>query len=229
MADLSPYLDPAAAGRWDEYVRLHRQGRRKESFAALDGFVAATRDYSEARKERLVESLCRQTVDVGRDDLLRQPLLTELIFPQLRLARDARRPLAAKRIAKLRDRIVGLRGGLKSLGLEALRIDDLLREAIEVDPSDAEARTLLIEDLRYWLDYYVHEVPSGVLAKPEDFRQDLGEFEQLVDSAGRSPEFAEQLVGWRFHCHAWADYCSRRPRFSDYPDYLVKAGRTDLG
>jgi hypothetical protein len=230
VVDLSCHLDPPAGHAWNRYTQLHAQGRRREALSVLEEFVAEVREYTSDRRTRLVEALCQQTVDVGRIDLLREPLLTELLFPELRAGREARRPPYAKRIAKLADRIVGLPRGLATLGLQELRVDQLLDEALELEPGDAEVLDLQIRWYEHALEYCTHELPSGILEEPEGFRQLIEGFERALISSGRSAAFAEQLAKWRFHCDAWEDYRARRNEYVDYPDYLLKNRRaTDAG
>jgi hypothetical protein len=222
MIDLAFHLQPREAQVWRHYVSLHEAGRRKEALGTLAEFVEAVTAYDDEAKAALVEALCRQTVDVGRMELLHEPLLTRFVFPELRKGREQRKAPFAKRIALFHDRICSLRKGVEILGLTTFEPDSLLREAIEVDPSDMQARDLLIERLRRSLDYYVHEVPAGILVPPEQFCAELTEFRELVIAAGRQALHRQELEEWQLHCDAWTDYLSRRDAFESYYDYLVQ-------
>jgi hypothetical protein len=130
VLDLGHILEVAELARWRVYETLYQAGRRREVLDALARFVDAVKRYPGDRRARFVDSLCRQTVDVGRTDLLRQPLLIEVLSPALRRGREGRVRGYAKRIAKLGDRIFGLHGGPEALGLmPEMDFDDLLREA----------------------------------------------------------------------------------------------------
>src|SRR5207248_547276 len=89
---------------------------------------------------------------------------------------------------------------------------DLLREAVRVDPSDAVAREMYIELMKINFDYYIHEVPVGLLVDPEEFSKELDEFTWVVQAHGAADRYKEALNKWRVYCDTFRDYLSKQPR-----------------
>jgi hypothetical protein len=52
----------------------------------------------------------------------------------------------------------------------------------QTNPEDAKARAALIELFEADFDYYIHELPAGVLADAKAFAHELDQFEQLVSA-----------------------------------------------
>jgi hypothetical protein len=82
------------------------------------------------------------------------------------------------------------------------------------------AREALIDLADADFDYYIHELPAGVLADADTFRCELDEFDQLVAAHGVTERYAARIRTWRFHCQAWGEYLRRRTHFLSYADYL---------
>jgi hypothetical protein len=84
------------------------------------------------------------------------------------------------------------------------------------------ARGTLLQWLTKGFDYYLHKLPTGVLAEAETFRDELEEFERLAAAHGGATSHATDHRYWRFHAAAWADYLARRPAFPNYTAYLTR-------
>jgi len=168
-----------------------------------------------------VVALCRARWDLRALERLPFPLVERLVVPELRRGYAGKLPAYA--------RWLGLVLGSSDLGggrtrdelLEAgLSADGLLREALAADPNDAKARAALIRLYDGDFDYYLHDLPAGVLTDAASFARDLDHFEQLVAAHGVAERYATRLRRWRFHSQAWGDYLRRRAQFSSYADYL---------
>ncbi|MDP9352791.1 MAG: hypothetical protein M3P51_14810, partial [Chloroflexota bacterium] len=200
---------------------------RKSALRTLDAFVQQLEVAAPERRSEWVHAFCRAIWDRGVPEPVQQPLLVRVILPELRRGYEAQRTPYARWIAQFRQEIWGSwRQSLGALGFSEFWAEDLLREALRLDPHDSLARRELISVLESALDYYIHEVPSGVLAEPHTFRQELAEFEQLVAIEGLTDRYERALGEWRFHCEEWARYLEQRDQFLDYEEYLSRSVRS---
>ena len=153
------------------------------------------------------------------DTWIRYPLFSRIVLPELRNGYTQGLPHHARWIGQLRHRIyVAKQACFQELGLSP---NDFLREALRMDPTDSAARRELISNLAEQLDYFVHEVPRGVLANSQYFRARLDEFWQLVTDEGLTERYEEAYRYWQLHCDAWEGYLSHRAQFTNYADYLA--------
>src|SRR6184192_3485789 len=145
MNDPNRHLSDRERHLWADFVRKDDAGLRDEALASLREFVTALRTYPSEQRAAWVETICAQHWNgrgVGDGRLrLRHPLLVEVIFPVLLEGYRARRANHARWLA-LFSLTPG--GAIDAATYEELRLrglpesypPQLLREALELDPSD---------------------------------------------------------------------------------------------
>jgi hypothetical protein len=230
LRDLEDLLLPPEQALWREYLSHLARGLRGRALDVLGTFIERLQTYSPQESRTWVRAWCRAHLDEDADFLLPYPLFARIIGPELRRGYEAGEPDYARWLARIYQAgTVHPRKLAEVLGHPDLRTECLLREALRVDPSDRRAARSLVKELARGFDYYIHEIPEGVLADPALFHEELDEFEDLVTRLGLADQYATVLRRWRFHCNGWTDYLRRRPEFPNYADYLSQASPPDGG
>lgn len=112
---------------------------------------------------------------------------------------------------------------------EGLRTpEELLREAVRQDPGDRIALVKLIHLQANYLDYTLHELPSGVLyghnsatvEQCTELLDFLGEFKSNVQRCQEQEKYAELIEECTFHYNAYRDYLSTKETGKSYRAYL---------
>lgn len=216
-------LMPADRRRWATYVELHDTGRRKEALAELEALTASVAAYDPEQRAAFTDALCAAWVDplVPPDtppDKLRYPLVRDVLVPSLRARLGA--PAQARRLAVLLSR--------RALApAESQRLPGafaLLVRAVEADREDRRAREWLLHLLLEGLDYVFHELPSGVLAEPDELEDDARRIERLAADLGRQAALAPIVAFTREQAAAWGDYRTRDPRTTSYERVMRERG-----
>ena len=159
---------------------------------------------------------------------LRYPLLVELVLPELLDGYRFHRTNCARWLALFSLNSSGSINGvtyeeLRLRGLPELYPSQLLREALALDPDDAQAAHALLCHLEERFYYWTHHVPDGVLTDDTvTWRRELDEFERLVARYQTGRDYAFELRGWRLHCDAWEEFLERGDEFDSYADFLAR-------
>ncbi|MCP8462806.1 hypothetical protein NK553_02470 [Pseudomonas sp. ZM23] len=195
-----------------DYARARSQGRRREAFAALDGFLrnAPPPESLPARElSLLILTLHGQTREAHQ--FLAQPLLSRFLLPALRAWADSEPTAHAP---------------LHWLGL--LQNDgDLLRRALSACPDDVAVRCRLIDFALGAADYATHHLNEGFfIGEPAGARQALELAAQLIAEAPQTSPFSRHsdevaqlsalLDDWQAYSDhpegSFADWCAARQR-----------------
>jgi hypothetical protein len=223
---LETSLEPDERELWATYQHLLESGLRNKAQSVLDEFIRRLEAYPSQKRQKWVFDLCQAVLDQGQPYPIQYPLLIRIVLPVLRVGYEQKKPPYARWIAQLIDSNYSWWSRiLETLGLAELYPEDFLREAISIDSTDSTdslARQHLIKVLARRLDFYIHEAPWGILAEPSVFQTELDELVHLVSIEGLEKQYDNAVRNWRFHCHAWADYLSRRRAFVNYADYLSR-------
>jgi hypothetical protein len=222
-SDAESLLHPPERALWRDYLSNSARGLRDRALQILKVFVSQVQAYPAQERQAWVDAWCRAYLDEETELSLRYPLFAHVIGPELRRGYEVGEPNYARWLARISQTgVVHPQRLAEMLGRPNISTQDLLRDALRVDPTDRRAARWLAKDMARAFEYYTHEVPLGVLADPASFRQELDEFERLVAGQGLADRYAVALRHWRFHCEGWADYLRRRSEFVNYADYLSR-------
>lgn len=164
---------------------MERSGSRAEKLSTLDAFISELISGSPEGRRGFVESWCAAFLDgdavselsLGDGEWMRLPLFRSVFRQILETRRSEKRAGYARWSAQLHGLFSRPEGGYGQYELSAKA---LLREALQVDPADARARALLIEDILSDVEYDCHELPYGLLVKAEALLKDISEVEKLL-------------------------------------------------
>lgn len=212
---------------WQQYeIQLERGQRKTSASGTLQSLITGLKSYRPEQTKVWIEAFCREVFDEQTRDRIPQPLFVELILPELKRGFDkAELPYARwiaqaapyiYRATKQKPEISGL------IDFNKITPCDFYEVAIQHDPSDNIAQQALITDLSRNFDYYIHEVPTGLLCKPDVFQVELAKFAALIKLTGLLEKYEKKFVLWQFHCQAWANYLAYKQEFANYAEYLGK-------
>ena len=161
---IESYLEPSDQNLWLEYNELLCRGRRKQALDQLDELITLMQMYPQEKRRAWIEEVCEALWDRNEEYPIPHHLFLRIILPELRRGYEEHRRSYARWIAQFTDKISSAyRESLEALGFKEFCPDDLLREALRLDPHDAIARTYLINLLAERFRINVHEVPTGAL------------------------------------------------------------------
>lgn len=227
VVDARTLLEQAECELWDTYRERESAGLRPQALATLGELIDRVLAYPSGRRRSWVEAVAAEHWGVSLDRSmrgalqLRQPLIAQVILPELLEGYRAGRPHYARWIALF---ALESRGGVR-IDDDDLEPDQLLREALAADPEDAQAAHALIHHLAGGFEYLVHELPHVVLTDDTAaWRSELDEFERLFARHPTGWDYTLELRDWKAHCDAWEEYL-RRDDSSSYAEFLEGRGR----
>jgi hypothetical protein len=219
-------LDAEVEELWAEYLRAEQDRIRCVMMPALERFIDGLLQLPAAAWREWAKGIAASVSDCGADLPVRFPLFRRVLLPAL--AEGVRRgePGCARWLASFE--LLLLKSNESELPPELRTAVGLLTEAVRIDPGDERARRRLIALRASYLEYTLHELPSGVLygdggATPEqcdDLLQLLGEFKEHVSVTRQDDRFAELIRDCDFHYRAYADYRRAGAAPGGYEAYL---------
>ena len=148
---------------WTQYLENERRGKGKRALVILDEFIAQLLTAPMARRNQFAGQFCALVVDAGIALPIRHSLSVKLLYPYLVQAYDGGSTRAPWWIAHLYYQLDNSREWRAWFETNSLTPWTLLEEALRRDATKDPARQALIAVVARWLDYAIHEVPTGVL------------------------------------------------------------------
>lgn len=143
------------------YLDFRGRGLRRQAMAALDEFVVDARDWPTERQRAFADGVL-SAIEGNPDlhDLKAEPLQRGFVTPVIRAWREAepRNPVPWR------------------WGDDV----DLIRRAVDLDPTDQIARRRLIRRLMGCVAHAAHELPAGYIGDPTSDLADIAEVELLA-------------------------------------------------
>ncbi|MEM7172363.1 MAG: hypothetical protein AAF530_19505 [Pseudomonadota bacterium] len=195
------------------YCRLREEGRRKEAFQALEGFLDKVKTLSLERRYQIANEIleAKETLPQAHQ-FMSQPLWERLIKPTINQYLD-----------KNPDCLSALRWhGIYSNSSKSLR------KLLELDPSDHLARrTFIVRWFLQEVDFATHHINEGLLlARLPDIEEWLDEADKLLAGAPDSSEIIDlegEINEYRQLISDWRQY--QKSDFSSFPAWCIRHGR----
>ncbi|OOF24065.1 hypothetical protein BZJ19_11880 [Salinivibrio proteolyticus] len=181
---------------YQEYREFEEKGLKKPASKALRNFISSFEN--EIEKEEWVWEYL-PTLQTNRHSRIRHEIFHELVYPILKAGYENNHFASTLWLGKLVQNIYQT----QQLHEELNWISELnlYSKSYEIDPSNDEARLLLLKILVSWLEYSGHEWPSGILygndgATIEQCEEIGAEVERVLklDKEHAHSEFIEQYV-----------------------------------
>ncbi len=220
-------------GLWQQYRDAEARRVRHQAVAALDVLIARVLEQPEHEWRAWARAVAAAVSDKKDDVPIRMPLFRRVLLPALIDGINREEPGCARWLAHLESLL--MRCDLEGLPENLRTADGLLQEALRVDPSDAVSRRRLVESWASYLDYTLHELPSGVLyghdgATPEQC-DELGAlletFRGHVAALHEEDRFADLMAECDLHYRAYAVYLRTRRSGESYGQFLEVSGGID--
>ena len=213
---------------WDEYVRLEREGVRREAISVLAQLVSRLEAYSLPERVAFVEALVGAAREPSASSLpIRQPLFGRIVFPVL-IDRYDRNEIGSARA--LLHFVHQIHGCLRrdAIGDRELYQVALLDRALVQEPGARDLQRRWLDVTREWLDYAIHEVPAGVLHGPngatvadcEEMLEHVDTFESRADSVGIIDQDRESIARWRYYFGGYRKYLLEHGRYGSFARFL---------
>ncbi|MCF1716850.1 hypothetical protein L0U88_19565 [Flavihumibacter sp. RY-1] len=160
-----------------------------------------------------------------KDIRIRQPLFKHLIYPILSDQVEQNNVNAIKGLLKLDQHLVSYQGYTKDNTYSSWT---LLEKGLSISPDDRELLELSEKATRDYLNYTLHELPTGVLygangatfEECEELIQEVEKYEILCDKLQRNE--SELIQECKFYYPAYKTYLSVYKNYKNFDDYLDK-------
>jgi hypothetical protein len=214
---------------WSSYLEAERVGLRDVMRKSLDDFVSTLLVEGRDDVDAWALDLAEQVVDGGKQIPVRTPLFRRVLCPALVRGVLGERRCCARWLANFERELIEAEREVADLPDNLRTGSGLLREALRVDPSDVKARRRLIENEARYLQYTIHELPTGVLyghnsASIEECSElltRLAEFCEHVQVLGERRRYEELIANCRHHFRAYRQYLTHRRPGDSYAEFLA--------
>lgn len=160
-----------------------------------------------------------------KDITIRQQLYKHLIYPVLSEQVEQNNVNAIKELLKLDQHLVSYQGYTKDYTYSSWQ---LLEKALAISPNDNDLLELYERKTRKYLNYTLHEIPTGVLygadgatiEECDDLIKEIEKYEILCSKLQRDE--SELIQECKYYYPAYKNYLSVFKNYRNFNDYLVK-------
>jgi hypothetical protein len=211
---------------WKEYLRAEQVRVRPEMMSALDRFIDRLLQLPPAQWHPWAKEIAADVSDRGAETPVRFPLFRRVLLPALVDGVLRGEPGCARWLASFESLLLHTPEARLPSKLQTAA--GLLAEAVRIDPTDQLARKRLVERLASYLEYTLHELPSGVLfgmngatiEQCAELQSCVADFRAHVAALGEENRHADLIHECAFHYAAYADYLRASPVPGGYEGFL---------
>jgi hypothetical protein len=222
-------MDASIEALWSDYLAAERDRIRDVMMPALDRFIDKLLEQPAPEWREWARGTAASVSDDNASAVpVRFPLFRRVLLPVLVDGVLKAEPGCARWLASFESLLVNTR----ETGLPESQSTTvgLLEEALRVDPGDELARRRLVDRRASYMEYTLHEVPSGVLygtdgASAEQCQELLlllERFKEDVAITGQGERFAELIAECDLHYRSYADYLRAGPPYGGYEEFLAR-------
>lgn len=179
--------------KWIKYNELRIAGDKKSANQLLAEFIITLKQQDKSTIENFVDQICSLTLEIDKQVLanngtevsnnstrIQHPLFKEIILPVLTEKFLKNSPKHIKWIGQLEQFFYSdyslTTNFLNQLSVEGFFETRYFFEKSFLLENKQDTLTLLLNRIAQDIDYYTHEVPSGVIVEPEVLDQELTYF-----------------------------------------------------
>lgn len=213
---------------WNNYLQAEKLRARGEMLSSLQRFIDELLQLSPEVWHQWAKAIAAAVSDHDAKTPVRFPLFHRVLLPALVDGVLHNEPGCLRWLALLKSNFP--RTPLPDLPSDLQTTLGLLMEAVHVDPTDKKARKALVSHHASYLQYTLHELPSGVLYGPNGASLDqcaelqslLSEFRAHVAILGEENRYADLIRKCTFHYAAYAEYLRAAPIPGGYQEFLSR-------
>ena len=181
----------------------------------------------EIYKAKLTSADILEIIDclTTKDITIRQPLFKHLIYPILSDKVEQSNVNAIKGLLKLNQHLVSYQGYTKDTKYSSWT---LLEKGLSISPDDRQLLELYESKTREYLNYTLHEIPTGVLYGSDGAT--IEQCEELIKEAEKYELLCKKLQldksdliqECKYYYPAYKNYLSIYKNYKNFADYLDK-------
>lgn len=221
-------IDAEIGRLWEAYLQSEKEHVRETMISSLNHFVERFGGQPDSDRRNWAFNLARAVVDDKKDIPVRFPLFRRVLLPALIDGILGKQPGCARWLAEFESLLFHSAAEAERLPESLKSRVGLLEEALRIDPCDERARNKWIDCRSSYLDYTIHELPTGVLygsdgatiSQCDELIELLKEFRKEIDTAGRSKEFEELVEECDFHYDRYRAYLELGRPNGSYEEFL---------
>ena len=225
--------------KWIKYNELRIAGDRKSANQLLAEFIITLKQQDKSTIENFVDQICSLTLEIDKQVLanngtevsnnltrIQHPLFKEIILPVLTEKFLTNSPKHIKWIGQLEQFFYSdyslTTNFLNQLSIEGFFETRYFFEKSFLLENKQDTLTLLLNRIAQDIDYYTHEVPSGVIVEPEVLDQELTYFTKYWELSENKHLWERNLNAWKFIAKHWRLYRDLQNQYDSFSDYLQK-------
>ena len=234
-------MKPELRNIWKNYNQTRISGDKKTANKLLQKYIDILKNENYSVREEFVDEICSAVLET-KDNIIanngtevsdneyriQHPLFKEIILPILIVKYKMNSAQHIKWIGQL-EQFFYSDSQISKKFLDEIGIEDYFSTSFFFEKSfsiDRSQKTLDLLLKRYArdLEYYVHEVPFGVLIEPDIFDEEIKLFETYYEQFDKKGIWTARLNEWKLISLHWRTYLSSRSEYVNFEDYLNRNG-----
>ncbi|TKC06573.1 hypothetical protein FA048_15295 [Pedobacter polaris] len=226
---------------WDRYNQVRIAGDKRTANKILVDYIALLKQQDEQEIKIFVDHICSLTLEIDdkiianngtevsdRDTRIQHPLFKEIILPVLKKQYQKGSPKHIKWIGQLEQFFYSdnttTNTFLKELNIsEYFEARYFFEKSFALDNSQ-KTLSLLLNRIAKDINYYVHELPTVVLAEPEFLEKELEIFRLYLQQFDNKNIWEVSLSEWELIAKHWKLHVAAKDEYGDFEDYLKANG-----
>jgi len=187
---------------WFKYIQLRDSGLKKQANKALLTVISAIHNSDQEKMKEFLLSLCDECLVSFSEQRIQQPLYVKCILPIL--VEGLKNGSVPEITYLVRSNACGFSNEVfKEIG--DITEEDLLKKALEIDPSNIEAINLLANDYVQALDFGAHHLPESLIVELSYAKRVLSESAEFI-LRNRDCINESILQGHKYYSFLYSDY-----------------------
>ncbi|NBA88313.1 hypothetical protein GVN16_21250 [Emticicia sp. CRIBPO] len=224
---------------WNKYNQVRLTGDRKAANKILADYIDLLKQQNEKDIKIIVDNICSLALDgdkkitcsnekeeSDKDTRIQHPLFKEIILPILQDQYKRGSAEHIKWIGQMEQFFYSdyttTRAFLIDLSIPGyFEARHFFEKSFAID-FDQKTLTLLLDKIARDINYYTHEVPTGVLVYPEVLNKEIMVFRHYWQQCDKKNIWEDVLKEWELIAKHWAVYCSTQDEYDNFENYLMK-------
>ena len=224
---------------WENYNQIRISGDKKTANKLLQQYIDLLKNENYSVREQFVDEICSAVLETEDSIIanngtevsekkyrIQHPLFKEIILPVLIEKYKTDSAKYIRWIGQFEQFFYSDLQTSKKL-LEEIGIygyfstSFFLEKSFSIEQSQ-KTLDLILKRQAQDMEYYVHEIPTGLLIESEIFDKEIKQFETYYEQFDRKYIWTAKLDKWKLISLHWRTYLSERDKYVNFEDYLDK-------